>query len=269
MFLHNYHPNSIAFEIFGIQIHWYGVLIGLGVICGLLVILQLAKKYKVKGETILDLTFYSILFGIIGARLFYVLYNLDYFIRHPLESFMIWKGGVASHGMILFGITAIWIYCRKKKINLGMILDLGFTGLILGQAIGRWGNYFNQEIFGKPTLSFWGIPIDPINRPFGYEEYMYFHPTFLYQSVANLIIFLLLISFWQIRARNEENKRKYGLIALACLLLYSIARFGVESLRIDPVPEFYGLRIMQWFSLLIIALVVAIYFKYFFKRKKA
>ena len=267
MILHTFHPTSIAFQAGAIQIHWYGIFISLGVLLGLLVALKIGKKYNVGSNEIFDLAFYSLIFGIIGARIFYVLYNFSYFKLHWVEIFKVWQGGVASHGMLLFGFLTIWLYCKIKKLNLGLIFDLAFTSLVFGQFIGRWGNYFNQELFGRPTSLPWGIPIDPINRPAIFENYQYFHPAFLYESIYCLAIFFFLLYLWNRRSKIQPDKIKYGAIALAYFFLYSCFRFGIEFIRVDSVPVFLHLRIMQWFSLAIILSCILVYL-YYYRRKK-
>ena len=156
-------------------------------------------------------------------------------------------------------MITVYLYAKKKKLNFWKLVDIFAPGVVLAQAIGRWGNYFNQELYGIPTEAAWGIPISFLNRVDGYKVFEYFHPTFLYQSIANFLIFTLLI-YWHIRRikmykrlrDGKKLKRSYGNIFLAYLLLYSVARGIMETVRIDVSPEIYGMRLQFILSVLII-----------------
>jgi len=264
-FLHIYNPSPIIFQIGRVVFHWYGLFIILGIIAGLFVIFKLAKKYQLEKEKLYNLFFELIIFGIIGARLFTSLYNWQYFSKHPLDIFKIWQGGMSIHGAIIAGIIVLLFYCRRYKLSFWFWADLVAPGLVLGQAIGRWGNYFNQELYGRPLSGIFAIPISLANRVVGFEGFNYFHPTFLYEFILNLIIFGILI--WLHRRNLESEKHKEGLalrsperqrgakegsIFLTYLFFYSVLRFLIEFLRIDPQPTILNLRFGQWISLLII-----------------
>ncbi|TSC95575.1 MAG: prolipoprotein diacylglyceryl transferase [Parcubacteria group bacterium Athens1014_10] len=255
-FFHTYNPSPIIFQISRIAFYWYGLFMILGMLFGLFVILKLAKLYKIEKERVLDLSFLLIIFGIIGARLFAIFYYWDYFCKYPLDAFKIWQGGLSIHGAIIAGIIVLFFHFKRHKDSFWLLADLIVPGLILGQAIGRWGNYFNQELYGKPTSLFFGIPISLANRVFGYESFNYFHPAFLYESALNLIIFAVLIYLHKRRLKNNKKTGEniYGGIFLAYLILYSVNRFFLEFLRIDIQPAFLSLRFAQWISLLIVAI---------------
>ncbi len=267
-FLHTFNPDPILISLGPINIYWYGFFILLGSISALLITLKLASYYNIKKDTIINLAFYLIIGGIIGARIYHVFLEFPYYLSHPLNIFKIWQGGLAIHGGIIAGVIILfffaksiskrsnlqkgdWISARKNFWLLSAIL---VPGLALAQAIGRWGNYFNQELFGLPTDKAWGIPINFLNRPAEFLNFQYFHPTFIYESMGNFLIFLILIliNVWIIK--NHKNPNSYKLTAISYLILYSILRFSLEFIRIDTTPELLGLRFPQIVSLLIIFL---------------
>jgi phosphatidylglycerol:prolipoprotein diacylglycerol transferase len=272
-FLHAFHPLPILFSLGPVNIYWYGICIVIGIIAAILVALKLARFYNIEKDTIIDLAFWLILAGILGARIYHILLELPYYAEHPLDIFKIWQGGLAIHGGIIAGIIVIWILAKKtlqppftmgakEKTPLVKGGEGGFwllasiiaPGLALAQAVGRWGNYFNQENFGGPTSSSWGIPINPLNRPAEYISSQYFHPTFLYESIGSLIIFIILILFhrWIMKNKKQNCVMYYVLCVMCYLIMYSILRFFMEFIRIDPTPEFFGLRWPQIASLIII-----------------
>lgn len=275
-FLHNYNPSPIIFKIGWVTLYWYGLFIVLGILAGLGAILRIARLYQnyfeIKKERILDLSFFLIIFGIVGARLFDTVYNLNYFWKNPIDIFKIWQGGMSIHGAIFAGIITLFFYYRRhkdffliksdKSISSFLFLaDLIVPGLVLGQAIGRWGNYFNQELYGLPTSLPFGILISPANRVSGFANFLYFHPVFLYEFILNLIIFAILI--WAHLRRLKKLSASSpimgeGNIFLSYLILYSSSRFFIEFLRIDSQPIILGLRLGQWISLLLIITSFAI-----------
>lgn len=248
-FLHTYHPDRVALVIGQWPVYWYGLFYAVALLAGIAVTKLLARKRDLDNGWIIDLAMVLFLAGLVGARLWYVtLIEPAYFLAHPAATFKIWEGGLAIHGGIAGALLALWWWIRRHKLSFLDLTDLLAPALALGQAIGRWGNYFNQELFGRPTNLPWGIPIDPPNRLLPFVENEFFHPTFLYESLGNLFIALLLIlSFGRFR--------KSGNTTLLYLLLYSILRFSVEFIRIDPTPTFASLRLPQWVSLGIIASV--------------
>lgn len=212
----------------------------------------LTKKKNIKPDDVYDLAFWLMLGGIIGARLYDVLFvDWAYYRENLLAIYKIWEGGLAIHGAIIGGAVALIVWSRKKKISPWLLADLLVAPLALGQAIGRWGNYFNQELFGRPTGLPWGVPIDEINRPAGFGDHLYFHPTFLYESILNLVLFAGLI----LVGRKNFGR---GTATTIYLFGYGVIRFVLEFVRIDETPLIWGLRLPQWVSLgLIIGSVVA------------
>jgi phosphatidylglycerol:prolipoprotein diacylglycerol transferase len=185
-----------------------------------------------------------------------------------LDIFKIWQGGLAIHGAMIAGLLVLYIYGKKNDLKFGFLADLFVIGLPLAMFFGRFGNYFNMELFGLPTDLPWGIPIIEAKRPAQYLTSTYFHPTFLYESLWNLIIFIVLFAWHKLRLNKYKNPDKIqglGNIALIYFILYSLGRFLNEFLRLDYSPYFLGLRWAQFISLIIIivCLIIIITRKYY------
>lgn len=240
--------NPVAFKIFGIEVMWYGVLISIGVVIGAILAIKEAKRQGIDEDTMIDLLLYAIPIALIGARLHYVIFNWNYYKDDLLEIFNFRGGGLAIHGALIAAIIVAIIFTRKKKIDFWKVTDACAPSLILGQAIGRWGNYINQEAYGRPTDLPWGIVIDGVKV----------HPTFLYESLCNFIIFLFLLWY------RRDKPKVSGEVFLLYLALYSVIRFFVEGLRIDSLM-LGSIRVAQLISIL--AIIVSIY--YFKKRRQS
>ncbi|WP_025641335.1 prolipoprotein diacylglyceryl transferase [Schnuerera ultunensis] len=239
--------NPVAFKIFGIEVMWYGILISLGVVIGTVLALREAKRMGIDEDTMIDLLLYAIPIALIGARIHYVIFSWDYYKDHLVEIFHFRGGGLAIHGAIIAAVIVAVVFTRKKNIDFWTVADVCAPSLILGQAIGRWGNYINQEAYGTPTDLPWGIIIDGVKV----------HPTFLYESVGNFFVFLFLLWY-------RRNKAKVtGEVFLLYLILYSIIRFFVEGLRTDSLM-LGPIRVAQLISLL--SVILGIY--YLKKRRK-
>lgn len=239
--------SPIIFQIGPLSIRWYGVLIMAGVILGLVLAGREAKRQAVSIELIYDLFFYLLISAIVGARLYYVIFSWDVYRNNVKEIFAFWHGGLAIHGAVVGGIVTGLIYTRLKGFSFWFVADICAPSLILGQAIGRWGNFFNQEAFGRPTNLPWGIFIDEAHRPLQYIQQTHFHPTFLYESLWDFFVFLFLL--W-VRRRKDIIR---GDVFLAYLMLYSFGRFWIEGLRMDSLM-FAGFRVAQIVSLFLILL---------------
>ncbi|MCL5986960.1 MAG: prolipoprotein diacylglyceryl transferase [Actinobacteria bacterium] len=226
--------DPVAFHIGQFEIRWYGILISVSIVLGVLLAWHITKRKNQNTDHLLNLTLFGIIASIIGARLYYVLFQWDYYRGHPIDIIATWKGGLAIHGGIIGGVLAIVIYSAVKKLKPWVWLDILAPALALGQAIGRWGNFFNQEAFGTPTDLPWGIYISPANRPLGYEAFERFHPTFLYESLLNLVLFGLLY-FLITRQIKGWKWLKDGTIFLIYGILYSTYRFFIEGLRTDSL----------------------------------
>ncbi len=210
--------DPVAFTIFGISIRWYGILISLGMILATYITMRRSNNFGIHPDRILDFILLVIPAGVIGARLYYVLFNWDYYRGDFFKIINIRAGGLAIHGGLIAGILMAILLCVIWNLRILTVIDLGMPGVALAQAIGRWGNFFNKEAYGAPTELPWAITIDGQNV----------HPTFLYESLWNFGLFLFLIWF-------EKRKKYEGQILLLYGMLYSLARFFIEGLRIDSL----------------------------------
>lgn len=243
-------PTDIAFNFFGIDVYFYGIIMAFAILIGYFVAYNLFKKYYdcEKAKYITDFSPYLILIGIIGARLYYCCVNYSYYIKHPIEILNLRQGGLSIHGMILAGIIGLFIFSKIYKIKFSQLADVFMCGSILAQSIGRWGNFFNSEAFGTPTDLPWKLYISPSHRPVEYLNFEYFHPTFLYESILDFLIFIILLIFF------KKTSKISGTSACICLTLYSFARFFIEGIRLDSTMNIYGYHIAQIVSLVIIVL---------------
>lgn len=243
--------DRVALKIGNITIYWYAIMVVLGMLVTIIISYREAKREKINLDFFINLVFYIILFGVVGARLYYILFNLNYYLQDPLEIFKVWHGGLAIHGGIIAGIIVIFVYSRKYKVNTLKLLDIIGVGLIIGQAIGRWGNFFNQEAYGgivsRGFLESLMLPDFIINGMFINGNYH--HPTFLYESLWNVIGFILML----ILRRRKYNK--LGEMTGFYLIWYSFGRFFIEGLRTDSLM-LGSLRIAQVVS--IIAIIIGI-----------
>lgn len=251
MFFHHFLPHSVLFRIGGINIYWYGVLTFFSFWLGFFLTLKLAKYRGIKKETIIDLIFWLFIFCLIGARLYHVFSNFDYYYLHPLEILFFWQGGLGVFGALIAGFFVLYFYSRKHFLDFFSLADLFSPIAALSIAIIRWGNYFNQELYGLPTNSFFRIPISLENRLPGFENFEFFHPLFFYESIFCFSIFLFLIL-------KIKKGTKNGLVFFLFAFLYSLFRFLIEFLRIDPQPIILSLRLGQLFSLLIFIFTILI-----------
>lgn len=241
--------DRIAFTIFGIDVMWYGILMATGMILGTLIALKEAKRVGIEEDDVLNLAIIAIPLGLLGARLYYVIFNWGYYSQDPSQILNFRGGGMAIHGALIAGILAGYFYTKVKKIDFLKMADAVLVGMPLAQAIGRWGNFINGEAHGGPTDLPWGILVDGVKV----------HPTFLYESVWNLGLFIFL---WIAR-----TKKKYeGQIIVSYITLYSLGRFFIEGLRTDSLM-IGPLRMAQVISLVGVIGGIAIHI-YLSKRAK-
>lgn len=258
-------PGPIIFEVGPIAIRWYGLLIALAVLIGVTLSQYLAKRRGISSELLADLAIWLVLGAIPCARLYYVLFEWQEYASRPEDIVAIWKGGIAIHGAIIGGTLATLIFARIKNISFWQLADLVAPSLILGQAIGRWGNFFNSEAFGKPTDLPWKLYISPRYRPVELINFEYFHPTFLYESLWNIAVFAILmyLFFWGLK---RSHQLKVGTIAAMYLIGYSLGRVWIEWLRTDSLM-LGPLKMAQVISLGAIALgLLILAWLYWFKR---
>ena len=261
-------PGDTFLNLGFLTIRWYGLLISISVVIGLFISKKLAKSRNINPQYISDILPSLIISSIIGARAYYVIFewrqysgenfftSFDLFnnvIKIP-SLLAIWQGGIAIHGGLIGGFLCILFFCKSQNIHLKTFIDILIPSIILGQSIGRWGNFFNNEAFGIPTDLPWKLFIPIQNRPIEFINYQFFHPTFIYESLWNFLIFILLITiFYQ---QNNKNSVRPGFISCLYLIGYSFGRFWIEGLRIDPlciggIPPFCdgGLRMAQFISI--------------------
>lgn len=261
--------NPIAFSLGPFEIRWYALFILSGFLIGMLLIKKEAKRLSIEIAKIMDLCFYLIIVSIIGARIYYVIFEFDSYKNNLLDIFAIWQGGLAIHGGIIAGIIFTYFYCKKKNLCLLQITDLIAPSLILGQAIGRWGNFFNGEAFGPKTtymfLKNLHLPKFIIDGMYLYSPvdniYAYRHPAFLYESLWCLIGFILLILL------RRNKKIKIGQITGIYFIIYGIERFFVESLRQDSLMMF-NLKVAQLISIVMIMTGIFLFIYSIKKSKK-
>ncbi|ACK72711.1 prolipoprotein diacylglyceryl transferase [Gloeothece citriformis PCC 7424] len=241
-------PGPVFFEIGPIAVRWYGFLIASAVLIGVTLSQYLAKRRHINPDLIADVAIWVIISAIVGARIYYVLFEWQDYVNRPGDIIAIWKGGIAIHGAMIGGALAAAIFARLNKISIWQLTDVLVPSLALGQMIGRWGNFFNSEAFGRPTDLPWKLYIPPSRRPPEYLQYDYFHPTFLYESIWNLLVFCLLmyLFFWGLRHRN---RLKVGTLTLIYFIAYSLGRFWIEGLRTDSLM-LGSLRIAQVVSII-------------------
>lgn len=242
--------NPIAFEIFGIEVRWYGILMASGILIASMLLLKWSKEKGYKEDDIINLLLIVIPAAIICARLYYVIFEWEHYQGDFLKIINVREGGLAIHGGVIGGVLAGLIYCKIKKLNFLEIIDMVAPGLILAQAIGRWGNYANGEAHGGPTDLPWAINVAGT----------YVHPTFLYESIWNLCIFIFLFFY-------RKNKKIDGELFLLYGILYSAGRFWIEGLRTDSLMlgEF---RVAQLISIGIIFAFSVVYIWKIRKKKK-
>ena len=234
--------NPVAFEIFGQPIRWYGIIIASGVLVAFFVSYLLAKKKELDFDIIIDGFLWSFPFAIIGARLYYVIF--EYKNYHSfIDIINIRNGGLAIHGGLIGGLVVAYIFTKIKKINFFEYIDVIMPGVILAQAIGRWGNFMNQEAHGGPVSQEFISKFPQFILDGMLINGTYYHPTFLYESVWNLIVFAILIFILY------KKKKQHGIVIGSYLILYSLGRFFIEALRTDSLM-FFGLRVAQIISLL-------------------
>ncbi len=229
-----------GFSVFGFQIAFYGVIIGIGVLCGVLMAAYVAKKEGMDPDIIWDFAIYAIIFSIIGARLYYVVFRWDAYRNDLLEVFNLRNGGLAIYGAVIAAFITLYVYTRVKKQSFLQMVDVCVPGLILGQAIGRWGNFMNREVFGGYTdnLVAMRLPVEAVrSRDITAQvaahitdgiNYIQVHPTFLYESLWNLLVLALMLVY-------RKHKKFRGEICLCYLGGYGLGRFWIEGIRTDQL----------------------------------
>lgn len=242
-------PDRVAFSLFGRDIYWYGVLMATGILIAVLLAIREAKRKGISEDTMLDLCLIIIPCGVVGARLYYVIFELKQYLSNPIRMLYIWEGGLAIYGAVIGGLLGLLIYGRVKKMRFLKLADCIAPGLILAQALGRWGNFFNQEAYGAPITNpkFWWFPFAVFieNSPL---EHPFYYATFFYESMWCLLVFLFL--WFYLRKRTKHD----GDMLLAYAVLYGFERMFVEGLRTDSlwlIPDV--VRVSQLVSFVVFA----------------
>lgn len=234
--------NPVIFQIGPIALRWYGLLIAGSFIPAFYIVSGEAQRKGIDPDALYDFILVAAVFGFLGARLGYVVQNLSVYLAEPLRIFAVWEGGLSLHGVIIGGLLAISIYAKRLNTPFLILTDVVAPGMPLGQAIGRWGNFFNQELFGYPTNVAWKMYVAPQFRPLPWADASFFHPVFLYESIWNFGVLVVLLRYRRLPGARE------GDLLFLYLTSYSLGRFWVEFFRIGT-PVFLGLTLAQVVSL--------------------
>jgi len=221
-------PGAVAIEIGPLSIRWYGILMAVAIGVGFWLAYREARAQKLPADDILRVAQWAVVAGLIGARLYEVIFNWDYYGQHPAKIIAVWEGGLAIHGGLIVGPLVGVYLAHRLRVPILKGLDVAAPSIAIGQAIGRWGNFFNEEAFGRPTDMPWKLYISPPHRPPAFAGDDFFHPAFLYESLWDLGIFLALA--WWLRPRLRDRP---GALFFCYVGLYSVGRFIIESLRVD------------------------------------
>ncbi|WHX40159.1 prolipoprotein diacylglyceryl transferase [Mesobacillus sp. AQ2] len=246
--------DPIAFSLGPIQVHWYGVIIGLGIALALWIAMREGERRGLPKDIFADLMLWAIPIAIISARIYYVIFQWDYYVQYPGEIFKIWNGGIAIHGALIGAVATTYFFTKSRNVSFWKLADIAAPSIILGQAIGRWGNFMNQEAHGgevtRAFLENLHLPEFIINQM--YINGTYYHPTFLYESIWNLLGFILLMSLRRVNLGRGE-------LFLSYVIWYSIGRFFVEGMRTDSLMLTDTLRIAQTISIALIAFAIGLW----------
>ncbi|MFE0503826.1 prolipoprotein diacylglyceryl transferase [Peribacillus butanolivorans] len=245
--------NPIAIDLGPIQIHWYGLIIGFGVLLGLIIALRESERRGLDKEIFTDMILFAVPIAIICARIYYVIFQWEYYSQNPGDIIKIWNGGIAIHGALIGSVLTAIVFAKVKKVSFWKLADIAAPSLLLGQAIGRWGNFMNQEAHGgeitRAFLENMHLPEFIINQM--YINGTYYHPTFLYESVWNIIGVIILLSLRKVNLRRGE-------LFLTYVLWYSIGRYYIEGLRTDSLMLTESLRIAQVISIVLVVVAIAL-----------
>ncbi|MDX3000415.1 prolipoprotein diacylglyceryl transferase [Kribbella solani] len=247
-------PSQGVWHVLGLPIRAYALCILAGIFAGYWLG---RRRWIARGGSapvLADIMFWAIPFGLVGARIYHVITDNELYFgdgRHPIDALKIWHGGLGIWGAVGFGALGAWIACRRAKVPFLAVADAIAPGIALAQIFGRFGNYFNQELFGRPTTKPWGLEISPEHRPDGYANFATFQPTFLYEAVWNLgVVALVLLA-------DRRFKLGHGRAFFLYVAGYTAGRAWIENLRIDTVNHIFGLRLNVWTALILFVLAVA------------
>jgi len=235
-------PSDNTLDLGPVSLSYYGILFAVAVVIGSIVVERRWKRWGHDPREWQQVVIIAVASGIVGARLYHVATDYEKFEGDWLRAFEIWKGGLSIWGGVLAGVLAIFVFCRVKHYDALGLIDALAPAIPVAQAIGRWGNWFNQELFGEPTTLPWGLEIDRANRPEGFESFATFHPTFLYESLYIVVLIVVLLKV------EQRVRLKRGQLSALYAMGYTFARFFLEHLRIDDANLILGYRVNAWVS---------------------
>lgn len=246
--------GRVAVELGPFHIYWYGIIIAVGALLGLLIAIRESKKRGLPGDAFIDLVLFAVPISIICARIYYVIFEWQYYSQHPADIIAVWHGGIAIHGALIGAVATTLVFCKVRGIAFWKMVDIAAPSIILGQAIGRWGNFMNQEAHGgevtRRFLEGLHLPTFIINQM--YIEGAYYAPTFLYESIWDFLGFIILMLLRRVNLGRGE-------LFLSYVIWYSVGRFYVEGLRTDSLMLTSHLRIAQVISVVLIVVCLGIW----------
>lgn len=246
--------DPIAIKIGGFEVAWYGVIIGIGILLAMYLASSEGDRKGMPQDFILDLAFWTVPIAILGARAYYVLFELGYYLENPGQIFQIWNGGLAIYGALLTGALVVYFFTKKKNVPVMLTLDVLAPGVLIAQSLGRWGNFINQEAHGaavtREFLEGLFLPEFIINQM--NIKGTYYHPTFLYESLWSLIGFALIVYL-----RRRPNLLREGEVFFSYIIWYAFGRFFIEGMRTDSLYLFANIRVSQLLSIILIAGAIA------------
>ena len=247
-------PPTGVWEIVGLPLRAYALCIIAGIVVAMIIANRRWQARGGSGESLEMVVVVAVPCGIIGARLYHVITDYQLYFgdgRHPIDALKIWQGGLGVWGAVAGGVLGAYLVARRRAIVFPALLDAVAPGIVVAQAIGRLGNWFNQELFGRPTSLPWGLQIDPEFRPLGYAQYTTFHPTFLYELLWNLGVAAALVLL------DRKYRLGHGKVFALYVIFYTLGRFWIEALRIDHVNEIGGFRLNNYTSLIVFLAALA------------
>jgi phosphatidylglycerol---prolipoprotein diacylglyceryl transferase len=248
--------NPVAFGLGSLNVKWYGVIMALAIIMAVSMAIVEGQKRQIASDDFIDLLLWAVPLGYIGARIYYVVFEWNYYVQHPDQIIAIWNGGIAIYGGLLFGLIVLIVFCYKRRLPTFLMLDVIAPGVMAAQILGRWGNFFNQEAHGGPTtIEF----LQRLHLPAFIIEQMkingvYYQPTFLYESVFNLLGLILILFL-----RHQQHLFKQGEVFMLYLAWYSVVRFFVEGLRTDSLYLAGTIRVSQLLSLILFIVTIGLF----------
>lgn len=254
--------NPIAFHLGNLSVKWYGVITAVAIVLATWMSISEGKKRQIESDDFIDLLLWAVPLGYVGARIYYVIFEWGYYSQHPNQIIAIWNGGIAIYGGLIAGLIVLLVFCYKRMLPPFLMLDVISPGIMAAQILGRWGNFINQEAHGGPTTLHF---LESLHLPEFIIQQMkingvYYQPTFLYESLFNLIGLIIILSL-----RHKKHFFKQGEVFMSYLMWYSVVRFFVEGLRTDSLYIFCVIRVSQLLSLI---LFIGVLFLFIYRRVK-